>query len=651
MTSYNKKNTNSISDYKIILLTGPIASGKHIINLKLISTLKILGFKSKEVLEVDDLYIPFAIKNKFIQDKIIYKETEVLNLIFLLNKKYREKIGVVLLQNYLNNKPKDVVYIVKGNNFIKGVPKLKKTIDNLFVIGIYSHFIERFCRYKSKNSYFLRRIFFLKKLRKTFKEKNKLFNINKAINNTDLIIENHDNLPNEVEIDILGGLIKNKFIIPKFNLKNTFPDLSSKEKKKKYIYSDKIKKLLDKLVVKNKNIFVIQGGNRYIYDYISKNYKVDVYSKKIICLNKANLFIALNTLLTIKERNELLSKQQINIIFKNYTTLDTKTKKAIDIGILELGFLDIKEFLGYGTRSEIIKIFTDIKIGTPFSVDYKDKDINAEFGKIKFFLKKEQFSFHKKEIIKCIFFDTDFYNRVMSPGKNVLFLDDVFYRGRTFYTLSYILNLIDVPRQKWSFSTLCLNRDSREVDLYGKNIIILDKKLLYKFENRVLGELGYWEEVSNCFKFLDLNLYFNYLSYFIKNKNKGISCSEWDIILRTILEKIKYKDLNVNMIKALINYFIHCKSFNLKIDMDALLDQRSKLSGYCIPFVKYINEYINVTKPGYKRKIFKNKIKQFVEKIDNFYLENKLYFSRLSSLYKRNYLVFDYFYLKKVCKK
>lgn len=627
--------------HKIIVFTGAIASGKTTVKKTLQDMLGEMKIPYCEISGINDLYLPFGVQKKVIKKKKSYKRFETTLLMENLYSQYGKTLGSHLLYNFLQEKTTDIIYLIDSKRNPHGIKELKKMFSRVLIIGVHADFLERVSRYTLRQREFDTKKGIQQSPTSVFMHEEDVFNISKAIALSDVIIENSEILPYEIEMKIFHGLVNNKFINIKYSDNTvgfpkqktgttiTEPVLDSKE----------ISILLDKFYAKNnnKNIFVIQGGNRYMSSYLSAKKNCVTNEIKLLDLGKIKFYAALSTLLSASERVSLLSRVQKKYVLKYFKKLTKNKQKTLNEAIIQHGFTSLFYFLDYASVGEIIRVFCNFTITTPFTYPADDRKIRKEFKTIIDYAQATISNIEEKNIIKILLNNTKFYNILAKSNKKTAFLDDVFYRGRTYYAVLIITLILDIPQNDWLFYTLCGDRISNHINTARIKIL---KKVLYPFENHIWTELGYWEEKNNFFEFRDLKVYHDLLAISSNNiDNTDNVIYQWKKIVDHIMTKLKLTE-RTPINRILIEFYLFCKVHKININLSAIIDQRAKTIGYCIPYIKLLSVWINQGEMRWKRQTFKNKILNNFEKVNSI-LNNKHSQAEAAKFYMHNKKIID----------
>ncbi len=637
--------------HKIVVFTGGLASGKSTVKNTLIKVLEDASIPYLEISGLKDLYLPFAVQKKLIKKKVEYQRSEATALMEKVYKKYGKDLGSRLLYIFLQKKSDGVIYLLDSKRNPEGILELKKFFKNVLVVGTYATWSERIQRYMNRQREFDVSGGCLVDPVGVFKHEEDVFNISKSILLSDLIIENHTCLPNVVEVDLFRGLVECGFISSVCKIKDVLMPQRAKDKttKKGVLQSCDIPGLLDEFVVQNssRDLFVVQGGNRYISFYL-KNKKIKFYNIKLLDLNKVKFSVVLNTILSPRERVSPVNESSRKLLSKLYYKLPIAQQKRINKVIKGLGFVSVEDWLVYTTRGELLDVFADFFVNTPFAYPADDRRIKKEFDLVYSFSEQVIRQMGTKDIIKAILSDCLFCKILSQSKRGITFIDDVFYRGRTYYAILIITGLLDIPHSHWKLTTICADKVSKNI--YVDGVEVMRRDVLYPFENNINTEMGYWEESKRMFVFRDIQWYYIFLIATCKTqKEMGRICLIWSKMVGAICKQLNDDNCIVKMRRALVEFYIFSLAHNLKIYTESVIDQRSRLSGYCISFVKILSFWINQKASRWQRQLFKNEVKAFLHNgiIDK---RREVYYltSPAVKFYKKNFKIIDLMFLNNI---
>lgn len=410
---------------------------------------------------------------------------------------------------------------------------------------------------------------------------------------------------------------------------------------------EEIPSLIDRFVdeSKDKQIFVIQGGNRYISCYLQLHHKKQVASIKLLDISKVLLSVVLNTLLSSDERDLPLCKIQQNLIRDIFWDAPENRKQYVMKTLSFMGFTGLEEFLTKTNIAIALKTFGNFKLDSPFCYPADDRKIRKEFDSISLCAAETISKLQAADLLKIFCLNSSFYERINSSNGDVVYIDDVFYRGRTFYSILVLHLLLGLP-SNFLLYTLCADRVSNNIQ--SEQIKILKPQVLYPFENCIRTEAGYWEECDDFFVFRDMYEYYSLLSHKVGHIpfRKEILI-EWQSLLEQLYKHLQFRLLSKKTVLVLIELSLFHIAMKKELNIDALLDQRAKNIGFCTTFVKLIDAWIKQEEPRWKRQRYKMKIKAGIEEImEMVRFENSVLVKKSLRYYQIWYEYLDYYFLK-----
>jgi len=644
-------------NHKVIVFTGATGVGKTTVKNILKEILDRINVPYYEIYAKDDLYLPFVLRQGLVNKGEILNRQEMIELMKKLYKFYGRELGTQLLFDYLSDLPDNCIYIIDSKRNPDGIRALKKLISNILVIGVSSNFSERLSRLLIRKR-LIDKNFSKPTLLEALKEEQDIFDINKSLLESDIIIENHKVTPLSTKVFLVNKLIDNGFLLggfDKFHLARSALSLLKGRKVKlpkklrelaqKNIVSLKvIRKSLDKLYLENKrcNFFIIQGGNRFISQYFKDKHDKNTCDLKLSSLTKVSLATIVNSWLSDKERVGYVDLNSRNSIIREFRRLMPPTRK-IFLEKIKNNFYGINDFITYSNLSEIIGLFCSVNIDLPFTEPSDDRKRLVEVSLTKDFLNNKSQNIETVRILNLLVRKTEIYKRLHYNREMSLFIDDIIYRGRTLLSLSLMLNIFGVARNKWQAHFL--TGDSAFEMFLPTNVRIMSKGYLYPFENQPFTENGYWEEGDYFYSFRNFNDYYRFLVVFI-GRNGKFSLSvglKWNQIIKLIRDKIA-SNLPIKVVQSIIELYIFYQSYNIRYDLGAIIDQRPKLIGYCIPFAKLQQSFVNQAESSNIRLKFKTSVISVFKQLDK--IKQTKIIRQASDFYLKNHYLFDYQYLK-----
>lgn len=632
---------SQITAHKIIVFTGGIASGKSTVKRCLTTLLDNLRVPYREVSGIHDLYIPFAIEKGLIEKKVTYTRADTTALMEVLYREYGKVLGSRLLKDFLQTKSLKPIYLIDSKRNPEGIQEVQRDFKNVLVVGTYADTSERVARYVRRQRAFDLVDGVQSPAIAMFVREENMFAVGEAIALSDVLIENHEVTPHVTEVALFRALADRSFIDGKKTQKYIgFPQRGALgATKEPTLQRVDIPTLLEVVLAKQggKNIFVVQGGNRYMHSFFTKREVAHCYQIKLLDVGKVPLHIVCNTFLTAHERVMLLNSTQRTQILAQVQRFSKEKQMMVEASILACGFASVEDFLRYASTAEVLRVFANFVVVTPFSYPADERKIKKEFASIPVCAEHTVRSIEEAEVIRLLLQESTFYKSWAGSQESV-FIDDVFYRGRTYYALLVISLLLGIPHFKWKLITLCADRVSQSI--FSDRIEVLQRGTLYPFENSIQTEKGYWEEGGGAFVFRDLQDYEEYLLalHSVQVQTKDIM-PEWKALIANSMRHISGGVLPTDVIAALVELAVFHKAFALEVFPVAVIDQRAKKIGYCVPFAKLLSVWINQEEPRWKRQKFKDAVVACLEKIDS--VSESAVFESAVAFYKHNQVDID----------
>lgn len=359
-------------------------------------------------------------------------------------------------------------------------------------------------------------------------------------------------------------------------------------------------------------LFVIQGGNRYISEYLRAR-DIIFNDIKVMSIDKAPLFNQMTTLLSTEERNEFLVIHDI----ENPSTLIR------------------------GRRIDLLKQFADNVPATPFKTPTRDEKLETELANAICLIQDEALDIPNLKIIIKILSNTGL-GTILKTNDDLYFIDDLFYRGRTLYSLAIIINAFGGNPRKIKLFTLCCDLKSNE--LKSPYHIVMRPDILYPFENSIRTEQGYWHDDGDKHVFVDMGAYFEYLIIHI-----DIGLVRTDDIYKDWIDQLRVwflpfwgKNEHIPLAESLMWLSIYHSGFNIIPNIDKIVDQKGYKIGACVPFAQLLDRFISQEEPVEERIRFKQTIRDIFTTIENAKLSDQNGYDLLVKAYLNNRGVLDY---------
>lgn len=594
-----------------------------------------------EISGLHDLYLPFAMEKGLIEKKATYNRADTTALMEVLYERYGKTLGSRLLKDFLQTKSFEPIYLIDSKRNPEGIKEVRRDFKHVLVVGTHADMAERVARYTQRQKAFDLVSGVQSPAWSIFAREEDIFSISEAVALSDVLIENHEATPHAIEVALFCALAERSFIQSKRFQKNI--ELPRRgilgATKEPLLQRADIPKLLGEVLIKHgrKTIFVVQGGNRYIHSFFTKNGVSHCGQLKLLDVGKVPLFVVCNTLLTAHERAMGLNAAQQTQIWAQVQKFSKEKRDVVEASVRACGFASVGDFLRYASVSEALRAFADFFIVTPFSYPADERKIRKEFAAIPACAERAIQSLEEAEVIRLLLRESVFYKNCMLP-QGVIFIDDVFYRGRTYYALLVISLLLGVPRAGWKLVTLCADRVSKGI--VTDDIEVLQKGTLYPFENSIQTEKGYWEEVGGVFIFRDLCDYKKYLLALASQEVLGEDVTHaWDTCVASVTRNLSSSALPAHTVAALVELVVFHNAYALEVFPSAIIDQRAKKIGYCVPFAKLLSVWINQEEPRPKRQQFKDAVVACLESIVS--LQHSSVVESAVAFYKNNQVGID----------
>lgn len=210
---------------------------------------------------------------------------------------------------------------------------------------------------------------------------------------------------------------------------------------------------------------------------------------------------------------------------------------------------------------------------------------------------------------------TKFWAWLQHAEQDLLFVDDTFYRGRTFYTAGILARLLS-RNNKWKFLTLTADRVGRLA--MHPRLVILNRSLLYPYENSVATEMGYWDLLGNQYIWRDLIKYSGLLSKEVADTSIDPRAvrSAWRHMMAAGLSSLRHQPDSKETVLALFEIALACAAEGKNIDVAALQDQRAWGLGYSAAFANVMLYWIAQEEPRWKRQRYKNWIAKMLQQME-----------------------------------
>ncbi|MGH7157464.1 MAG: hypothetical protein ACREGD_00070 [Candidatus Saccharimonadales bacterium] len=449
--------------------------------------------------------------------------------------------------------------------------------------------------------------------------------------------------PNELETSLVMQLIKESCVepVPLVN-KPLLPLRGKISTRGGYaLKRSDIPPLLDDFLKANQadTVFIVQGGNRHITRYIQSKGRV-ARDVKLVCASKASLATILRTILDTQDLVKPLSSDQagrIQVVLSNLpaaelASLREKSKKLYGKKLTDGTLRDEPLFA-------LIELFCSATIQTPFAYPTDDSKLFEEFNAMHDMLEQDTIVIPYLEIVR-ILLERTHLRKLLANEERAIFVDDLFYRGRTLFTITCILKAFDINPRNTRLYTLCADRVSH--NLRSDYITVLNNDVLYPFENSMRTERGYWQRAHGRFVFIDLETFWQYLALTVDTTTSMEIYEVWQALLEELWIRLPSNKLTKKMTYALLWYLVFHKAYDLPIDLSSLTDQRGEGIGYCVPYARIIDNFISQEEAVDKRSVFKEDVRKTVKDIFTIDEKDNVAFAKLVAYYQSHTNTIDY---------
>lgn len=355
--------------------------------------------------------------------------------------------------------------------------------------------------------------------------------------------------------------------------------------------------------------FLIQGGNRYISRYLA-SLGVDAFDIKLSSIDKALISHHIASLLSPEE-------------------LDEEIIVGAD-GLFQTG-----------KREELLERFGDSVISSPFSKMTQDQDLATELGETVRRIDEDDIDIPNLDTLKKIVAGTEFARRVGIEGA-LHFLDDLFYRGRTLYTLATLVKIFGGEPKNIKLTTISCDQNSR--DLKTDYHTVKRPDVLYPFENSVRTEQGFWQDIGGRYVFTDMGAYLESLhikaDYSPEEAERAYEDFKTKVLAwsETVLGELG--DPSVTFPLAWL--VVYHQTYGLILNTEKIVDQKGYKVGVCAPFVELLDRFVSQEETVTVRQHFKLMIKKQIEALVSYAPESQDELDRLILDYNNNQEKIDY---------
>lgn len=433
------------------------------------------------------------------------------------------------------------------------------------------------------------------------------------------------NLPNMYETALAGALIQINGLDP-LRPQQVRPPLPGQYTSRggERIQRSELLPLVDQWVAisNGKPSIVIQGGNRYISNYL-KETGVVANSMKIMSINKAPFYNQLLTIMSPLERNTPCQPEVLDAIDALLPeTMRTQTLPP--------------------SRAEVLKCIANQTIHCPFEPITKDENLNTEFAEAIRLIDSGTLPIPNLEAIQRVLEATELH-KTFAGAVELHFLDDLFYRGRTLYSLAAVVNAFGGDARAIKLSTI--GCDVKSKDLTSPYHRVLDNSKLYPFENSIRTEQGYWQDIGDRHAFTDIGDYWSLLHSKSDIQKSPATYIAWQSKIHTWYEKYiddRTRDIDMTLIGPLVWLQVYHEVFEIDFNIDKIIDQKGNKLGACVPFAQLIDRFVSQEESVGERLAFKSEVKSILASIQSAVANDGIGFRELKSFYAANQYSIDY---------
>lgn len=374
---------------------------------------------------------------------------------------------------------------------------------------------------------------------------------------------------------------------------------------------------------------IVQGGNRYITSYLV-SLGLDCRDIKLTCLTKSQLPVLVYSMLEPSDRALVLRPDQRDDLL-SWNRLRRHTAWSRNPAELTVG--------------EAALMLSDHAVPVPFSYPADDRRIKTEFRDAIDILNCDDAPIlHALEEAGLVFSSilrfTHFWAWLQRTDADLLFIDDTFYRGRTFYVAGILARLL-LRKERWKFLTLTADRVGRSV--VHPRLTIVNRQCLYPYENSIVTERGYWDLCGRQYTWRDLAKYTDFLYKHATGlwTDPYVVRSTWQRMMAVTLAPLRINSSSADMVYALFELAIACTVRQCEVDVASLQDQRAWGMGYSAAFANVISHWIAQEEPRWKRQRYNDWAANVLRRIDD--LIQRLPISDgLLTYYRDNVMALEY---------
>lgn len=368
--------------------------------------------------------------------------------------------------------------------------------------------------------------------------------------------------------------------------------------------------------------FIIQGGNRYVSSYAAEVYDYTIPDIKVMSVEKAPLSAQLLTILTAEERQSPVDAEQLKEVIPSLPTEVAAVAPSM-------------------SRAELLQVVANLNLQGPFSPVTSDERLQGELSDAVACI-EEGIEIPNQAAISALMSGTVVAD-ALRRDEPIYFLDDLFYRGRTLYSLAILMAACGGDPMDMRLTTL--SSDIKSAGLESPFHSILRGGVLYPFENSIRTEQGYWQDVGTHYTFTDMGAYWEHLHSVVDPEQSWSRYSEWQAAMEEWSDQHLAESLNeldMSLVGPLLWLSVYHRNFGLELDINRIVDQKGYRIGACVPFAQLIDRFISQEEPVEARRQFKDQIRGILSAIEAASTADPGSYHSLVCMYSENQRALDY---------
>jgi uridine kinase len=293
-------------------------------------------------------------------------------------------------------------------------------------------------------------------------------------------------------------------------------------------------------------------------------------------------------------------------------------------------------------RSELLKLLAADTVACPFRPITKDENLETEFAEAVGLMDNDALPIINVDAIRKVLEGTEL-QRAFAETDELHFLDDLFYRGRTLYSLAVVVEAFGGDAKSIRLTSLCC--DMKSTNLTSPYHKVLNPSKLYTFENSIRTEQGYWQDVGDRYVFTDMANYWDLLRMQVDGQESLTTYTEWQTKIRTWYEAYVERgatEVDMSLVGPLIWLRVYHDAFGLDMSIEKIVDQKGYRIGACVPFAQLIDRFVSQEEPVEVRSAFKAEIADILNSIQAASLLTPNGYQDLTEFYVQNQRDIDY---------